>query len=93
MQLIFDKTHRYELVEDSRILTAEGALYQAMDLELDRYVAIKQVHIAGDTPREQEENHRIALREVRAMVRIGDKHLHTPKILNTWFEGSSSDPG
>lgn len=91
MTLTFEQLHRYEIVSGESIPTADGALHKAMDTELGRYVAIKQVRLAGNTPKERAESHKAALREVRAMVKVGDVTLRTPRIYATWLDEQNGD--
>lgn len=90
MLLEINKKLAYNLVEETKIETVCGALYQAQDLELGRTVAVKCVNIQGSSPREKEENYRKALSEVKAMVRIGEAAVNVPTILTVHYDQERS---
>ena len=86
MTVSFQNAHTYEVVEETRHITADGALYQAVEVELGRKVAIKQVSIAGDTPWEREANVTAALREVQVMIRCRKVTKGIPVIYTTHYD-------
>lgn len=86
MVVTFQNTHTYEVAEDSKHITADGAVYKAIEEELGRPVAIKQVSIAGDTPWEREANVTAALREVQVMIRCRKVTKGIPVIYTTHYD-------
>lgn len=90
MELKFTKEHRYNLIDESRIETGCGALYQAQDLEFGRTVAVKCVRIEGETRAEREAHLRKARSEVQAMVMLGQEDLNIPTIFQTYYDEKNS---
>lgn len=86
MLLEFERSHRYNLIEESRIETECGFICQAQDLELFRTVAVKSVTIEGDGERQKQANYQRAFSEVRAMVGIGEESVRIPHIYETYYD-------
>ena len=85
MDLKFTENHCYRYDEASHV-TPNSELYKALDLTLNRTVAIKKVIIQGNTPREQKENLKRAQQEVKTMVQIGELTAKIPNIYGTYYE-------
>ncbi len=86
MELIFTKEHRYSLIEESKVESSLGALYQALDHQLGRKVAVKCVEIPGETKAQQAANLRLAYAEVSAMIRVSEAAMQTPRVLDTYYD-------
>lgn len=90
MDLVIDRAKRYRLIEETKIVTGCGALYQAMDLDLKRTVAVKCVNILGQTPAERKSNYQKAYSEVQAMVLMGTEDINIPRIFDAYYDEKSS---
>ncbi len=85
MDLKFTENHCYRYDEASHV-TPNSELYKALDLTLNRTVALKKVIIQGNTPRERKENLKRAQQEVKTMVQIGELTAKIPNIYGTYYE-------
>ena len=80
MLLEYRREHRYNLIEESKIETECGGLYQAQDLEMQRTVAVKCVEIEGNNQREKLMLVQKAMSEVRALINLCEEDLSIPII-------------
>lgn len=90
MLLQFNKKCSYNLIEETRIETVCGEFYQAMDLELERTVAVKCIGIQGGSPREKSTNYLKALAEVKTMIRISEEDVDIPEIYAVHYDEARS---
>ena len=90
MVLEINRKHSYNLIEETKIETECGALYQAQDLDLYRTVAVKSIRIEGNSRQEKNANYQKALTEVKAMVSIGEENLNIPKIFDVYYDERQS---
>lgn len=90
MRLEIDKKRVYNLIDETKIETVCGALYQAQDLDLGRTVAVKCVRIEGRTPAEKNLNLQRAYAEVRAMVQIRALFVNIPTIFAAHYDQKNS---
>ena len=74
MLMEYDKKCCYNLIEETKIETECGAIFQGQDLELQRTVAVKCIRISDKTMLQK------ALAEVRALVRLGEENICIPHI-------------
>lgn len=85
MDLKFTENHCYRYDEASHV-TPNSEIYKALDLTLNRTVALKKVIIQGNTPRERQENLKRAQQEVKTMVQIGELTAKLPNIYGTYYD-------
>lgn len=90
MRLEIDKKLAYNLIEETKIDTVCGALYQAQDLDLAQTVAVKCVRIEGNTPAEKNLNLQRARSEVQAMVQIRSSFVNIPTIFAAHYDPRAS---
>lgn len=90
MLLEMECRHTYNLIEETRIETTSGALFQAQDLEFSRTVAVKMVEIQGGNRYEKKQSYEKAYSEVRAMISLSEEHLPIPSIYETWYDENHS---
>ncbi len=90
MLLEYRREHRYNLIEESKIETECGGLYQAQDLEMQRTVAIKCVGIEGNNQREKLMFVQKAMSEVRALINLCEEDLSIPIIYDAFYEEDKS---
>ena len=86
MRLEIAKNPVYNLIEETKIETVGGALYQAQDLELGRTVAVKCVNIQGSDRAERNRNYQKAQAEVQALVRLSDGDVNVPTVFATHYD-------
>ncbi len=85
MDLKYTENHCYRYDEASHV-TPNSEIYKALDLTLNRTVALKKVIIQGNTPRERQENLKRAQQEVKTMVQIGELTAKIPNIYGTYYD-------
>lgn len=90
MLLEYRREHRYNLIEESKIETECGGLYQAQDLEMQRTVAIKCVEIEGNNQREKQMLVQKAMSEVRALINLCEENLSIPIIYDAFYDEDKS---
>lgn len=91
MLLKYNRVHNYNLIDESKVETGCGGLYQAQDYDLQRTVAIKQVKIEGDNIKEKKLFYQKAISEVRAMVRLSEEDIAIPTIFDTYFDEKKNE--
>lgn len=91
MLLEYKKEHNYNLIEESKIETECGGLFQAQDFDLQRTVAIKCIRIEGNNAREKQQFLQKSMSEVKAMVSLGEENLCIPKIYDTHYDEKKSE--
>lgn len=83
MNLSFQITHRYRLIEETRIETGSGGVCQALDLNLGRKVMIKYINLAGENRKQAITR---AQDEVKAIILAGEDISNIPKIYETYYD-------
>ncbi len=91
MLLEYRREHRYNLIEESKIETECGGLYQAQDLEMQRTVAVKCVEIEGNNQREKLMLVQKAMSEVRALINLCEEDLSIPIIYDAFYGENKSE--
>lgn len=79
MLMEYDKRCCYNLIEETKIETDCGEIYQGQDLELQRTVAVKCIRIPDKVMLQK------ALAEVRALVRLGEENISIPHIYDAQY--------
>lgn len=83
---IFRIDHKYRPYLDCLIKTDNSLIYKAQDLNLQKDVCIKEVHIAGDRDYEVKRNLDKAMSEARTMVKVSGKTSAVPTIYLTYYD-------
>ena len=84
MELVFDAKQHYRYDEAEHV-TPNSELYKAIDLAMDRMVALKKIMIDGASPKEIAENRKRAEQEVRTMVRVSELTAKIPNIYDMHY--------
>lgn len=82
---------KYLVKEESRIQTSLGEVCQALDTGLGRTVAVKRVHIEGDTPANRKLNLKKAENEICLMLQLEQEEIHVPRIYDFWYDARKND--
>lgn len=90
MLLEMECKHTYNLIEETKIETECGALFQAQDLDFNRTIAVKMVEIQGENKSEKKQNYEKAYSEVKAMVALSEENLPIPSIYATYYDVMNS---
>ena len=90
MDLRFKKDYTYKLIEETKIETECGALYQAQDLEFNRTVAVKMIEIQGKDEYQKKAAYDKAYSEVSAMISLSEEKLAIPTIYTTYYDKAES---
>lgn len=90
MLLEMECKHVYNLIEETKIETECGALYQAQDLDFNRTIAVKMVEIQGENRREKDCAYEKAYSEVKALVALSEENLPIPSIYTTYYDEKQS---
>jgi serine/threonine protein kinase len=83
MELAFDQSMRYRLIDESKIETGNSTIYKAQDLSLNRTVCIKKIDFGNVQNVEAEYNR--ALLEIKSIVSISEQTTHVPLIYHSYF--------
>ncbi|MGI6731311.1 MAG: serine/threonine-protein kinase [Anaerovoracaceae bacterium] len=90
MLLEFEKHQKYILIEETKIETGCGGLYQAQDLNLGRTVAVKYIQIPGEHRKEKQLYYQKSYSEIRAMVSLAEDNVNIPHIYETHYDEKNS---
>lgn len=90
MLLEMECKHAYNLIEETKIETECGALFQAQDLVFNRTIAVKMVVIQGKDKYEIKRNYEKAYSEVKAMIALREENLPVPLIYATYYDEINS---
>lgn len=91
MILEHPQTKKYMIVENSRTETSMGEVCQGVDAKLGRKVAIKRIHIEGDTRKNLDANRAKAESELKLMAALEQEEIHIPKIYDYWYDAKAHD--
>lgn len=85
------QTKKYMVVDGSKTETSMGEVCQAMDTALGRKVAIKRVHIEGDTKKNLDANKAKAESELKLMISLESEEINIPRIYDYWYDAKTHD--
>ena len=82
---------KYMIVDGSQIETSMGEVCQAIDTTLGRKVAVKRVHIEGESKKFLEINRRKAETELKLILSLETAEIHVPRIYDYWYNEKARD--
>ncbi|MEN8905149.1 MAG: serine/threonine-protein kinase [Clostridiales bacterium] len=75
MELKFEKNFNYQILGEPVISSENTIVYKAREMELVRDVCIKGVKLKGKNDFERSKNLKLALREVKTIVKVRNEHI------------------